>query len=44
MAAPLANAQTPEEKVLEIAREADRRGEGFRDFQADMKMGIDPSG
>ncbi len=38
MAAPLANAQTPEEKGLEIAREADRRGEGFGDFQADMKM------
>ncbi|MED5240282.1 MAG: outer membrane lipoprotein-sorting protein [Pseudomonadota bacterium] len=31
-------AQTPEEKGLEIAREADARGEGFGDFQADMKM------
>lgn len=34
----LAQAQTPEEKGLEIAREADRRGEGFGDFQAAMRM------
>ena len=31
-------AQTPEEQGLEIAREADRRGEGFGDFQAAMRM------
>ena len=31
-------AQTPEEKGLDIAREADSRAEGFGDFQADMKM------
>ena len=38
LAAPAVLAQTPEEKGLEIAREADSRGEGFGDFQADMKM------
>src|SRR5690606_13749577 len=31
-------AQTPEEKGLEIAREADRRGQGFGDSQASMRM------
>lgn len=31
-------AETPEEKGLAIAREADSRGEGFGDFQATMKM------
>lgn len=30
--------QKPEEKGLEIAREADARGEGFGDFQAAMRM------
>ena len=34
----LAQAQTAEEKGLEIAREADRRGEGFGDYEASMKM------
>lgn len=33
-----AHAQSAEEKGLEIAREADRRNEGFIDTQADMKM------
>ena len=37
MSAPLL-AQTAEEKGLEIANEADRRGEGFGDFQATMRM------
>ena len=37
-AVPVLHAQTLEEKGLEIAREADRRGEGFGDFQADMRM------
>ncbi|MED5387663.1 MAG: outer membrane lipoprotein-sorting protein [Pseudomonadota bacterium] len=37
-AVPVLHAQTPEERGLEIAREADRRGEGFGDFQADMRM------
>ena len=37
-AVPVLHAQTPEEKGLEIAREADRRGEGFGDFQANMRM------
>ena len=37
-AVPVLHAQTPEEKGLEIAREADRRGAGFGDFQADMRM------
>ena len=32
------NAQSPEEKGLAIAREADRRDEGFKDFTADMRM------
>ena len=31
-------AQTPEEKGLEIAREADHRGEGFGDLEASMRM------
>lgn len=31
-------AETAEEKGLAIAREADRRGEGFGDFQAAMRM------
>lgn len=31
-------AQTAEEKGLEIAREADRRGQGFGDLQSSMKM------
>lgn len=31
-------AQSPEEKGLEIAREADKRDEGFSDFTADMLM------
>ncbi|KGD66609.1 hypothetical protein Y5S_00276 [Alcanivorax nanhaiticus] len=39
LAFPLhANAQTPEERGLEIARTADARGDGFGDFQADMRM------
>ena len=44
IAAPLlltlttANAQTAEEKGLEIAREMDRRNEGFVDTTANMKM------
>lgn len=33
-----AAAQSPEEKGLEIAREADKRDEGFSDFTADMLM------
>lgn len=37
--APLAGvAQTPEERGLEIAREADRRANGFDDFRAGMEM------
>jgi outer membrane lipoprotein-sorting protein len=35
---PAANALTPEEKGLEIAREADRRDTGFGDFTANMRM------
>ena len=31
-------AQSAEERGLEIAKEADRRGEGFDDFRADMQM------
>ena len=34
----LSVAQTSQERGLEIAREADKRGEGFGDFQADMRM------
>jgi len=34
----LATAQTPEEKGLAIAREADKRDTGFGDFTADMQM------
>lgn len=33
-----ASAETPEEKGLAIAREADRRDTGFLDFTADMRM------
>lgn len=35
---PTSNAQSPEEKGLAIAREADRRDAGFKDFTADMRM------
>jgi len=35
---PLARAETPEEKGLAIAREADRRDSGFGDFTADLNM------
>jgi outer membrane lipoprotein-sorting protein len=34
----LSRAGTPEEKGLAIAKEADRRDEGFKDFTADMLM------
>ncbi|MCC1498330.1 outer membrane lipoprotein-sorting protein [Alcanivorax sp. 1008] len=34
----MAQTQTPEQKGMDIAREADRRGEGFGDFEASMKM------
>jgi len=34
----LSLAQAPEQKGLEIAREADRRGEGFGDLEATMRM------
>ena len=37
LAAPTVLAQSPEEKGLQIAQEADSRGEGFGDFHADMK-------
>lgn len=33
-----ASAQTPEERGLAIAREADRRASGFGDLQAKMEM------
>lgn len=33
-----ASAETPEEKGLAIAREADRRDQGWRDSRADMRM------
>ncbi len=33
-----ASAQTPEERGLEISQEADRRGNGFGDFRAEMEM------
>ncbi len=32
------NAQTPEQRGLEISQEADRRGNGFDDFRAEMEM------
>ena len=35
---PVLHAETPEEKGLAIAREADRRDEGFGDFTAHMEM------
>jgi outer membrane lipoprotein-sorting protein len=35
---PTTNAGTPEEKGLEIAREADRRDTGFENFTANMRM------
>ncbi len=35
---PIAKAQSPEEKGLAIAKEADARDAGFKDFIADMKM------
>ncbi len=38
MAAPMLNAQTPEEKGLEIAKEVDLRDTGFGDTTADMEM------
>ncbi len=38
--APVALAQTPEEKGLEIAKEADLRDEGFGNFTADMLMSL----
>lgn len=38
MGVAVAWAQTPEEKGLEIAKEADRRGEGFEDMQAKLEM------
>jgi outer membrane lipoprotein-sorting protein len=31
-------AETPQEKGLQIAREADRRDQGFRDWRAELKM------
>jgi len=31
-------AQTPEQRGLEISQEADRRGDGFDDFRAEMEM------
>ncbi len=34
----MATAATPEERGLDIAREADRRDTGFEDFTADMRM------
>ena len=36
--AATADAQSPAEKGLAIARESDRRDEGFKDFTADMRM------
>ncbi len=35
---PAAGAESPEEKGLAIAREADRRDKGFGDFTANMLM------
>ena len=32
------SAQTPEQRGLEISQEADRRGDGFSDFRAEMEM------
>lgn len=34
----LATSESPEEKGLVIAREAERRDQGFQDFTADMRM------
>jgi outer membrane lipoprotein-sorting protein len=38
ISAPTLQAETPQEKGLAIAREADRRDEGFGDFTAHMEM------
>jgi outer membrane lipoprotein-sorting protein len=37
---PDARAQTPEDKGLSIAKEADRRDKGYGDFTADMQMSL----
>ena len=37
---PVAQAQTPEEKGLQIAQEGDQRDKGFGDFTADMQMSL----
>src|SRR3972149_6186682 len=38
LAVPVTQAETPQEKGLAIAREADRRDQGFGDFTARMEM------